>query len=103
MFSMIISLACLASCGGDSGAPIASRQPALPAASPVSLPSPDLSGLPAASPLVFPAGAAMLSKSEHGVRRDRDGRLVWRSDIQGIGHLDERFPPHVLWSAIDRA
>ena len=73
MFSMIISLACLASCGGDSGAPIASRQPALPAASPVSLPSPDLSGLPAASPLVFPAGAAMLSKSEHGVRRELPG------------------------------
>ena len=74
MFSLIISLACLASCGGDSGAPLDFRQPSLPTASPASLPSPDLSGLPKASPLVVPGAAAtVVSKSERGVRRELPG------------------------------
>ena len=95
MFSLIISLACLASCGGDNGAPVGAAQPSLPAAHPVRLPSPNLSGLPAASPVVIPAGAAtVLSKSERGVRRELPGAgALTNIVLENTGTADQAGAP----------
>ena len=94
MFSLLISLACLASCGGDSGAQLGADGPTLPPKSADSLPSADLSGLPTAAPVMLPDSAAVTTSSERGVRREMPGPgALTNIVLQNTGRSDQSGAP----------